>query len=352
MPSEFTKIVDKIEDFKEFDNHKFVTLLNNRKAGLEGFIAIHRKNKDVPSFGATRLWFYDSKEQALKDALRLSYLMSYKAALAGLPCGGAKAVILKPEKIKDKKALLEAYAEQLNFLGGQFITGTDVGLTQGDIEYMQQYTDSLVGFTGNPTVATGDGIEKALQACLQYKFNSPEYIDRTFAIQGLGKVGAELLSRLYGKAKTIYVADINEAVISVIQKTYPNITVVKAEDIHKQQVDVFCPCALSNALNSKTINELECQIVCGAANNQLENNDIGDLLHKLGVLYAPDYVVNAGGLIAVYFEHQGASNGTVQEKIDNIEETINNILKESAETNLPTHRIANKRAEAVFNTYE
>lgn len=347
------EILNKVKDNSEFDNHKFVTFINDEDSQLQGFVAIHRKNSAVPSFGATRLWSYASEENALKDALRLSRMMSYKAALAGLPCGGAKAVIMMPENLKDRKKMLKAYSEQLNFLKDQFVTGTDVGLTQEDIEYMSQYSDNIVGLNVNPTIYTAKGLIAALKVCLEHKFGNESIEGRTFAIQGLGKIGESFLSLIYDKAGTIYATDVNSDIAEKVKEKYPNIHLVDPEEIHKQEVDIFSPCALSHSLNVNTINQLKCKVIIGGANNQLESDQIGDLLHKLGILYAPDYVVNAGGLIAVYSEYlKQTSESQLDDKIQNMVDIFKKILKESVKSNTPTHRVANSVAEEIFNDYE
>ncbi len=342
-----------IKDLPEFDKHSFISFIYDNESGLEGFVAIHRKNKDIPSFGATRMWNYVSDVEALKDALRLSKLMSYKAALAGLNCGGAKGVIINPGSNIDRNKVLEGYAEKINFIKDHFVTGTDVGLTQDDLKVMKAKTPNIVGFNDNSTDFTALGIYHSIKCCFEQVFDEDDVQGRTFAIQGLGKVGSELIKLIYKDAAKIYVSDINPGRIKEIKSLYSNVIPIEPEEIHKQTVDVFSPCALSHSLNSKSITELKCRMVVGGANNQLENESIGDLLFKLGILYAPDYVVNAGGLIAVYDEHENEKydHQRVLDRVLMIRDTLGQILTKSFKQKKPTNVVANEMAEKIFNSY-
>ncbi len=340
-----------IEKFEEYDNHHKVVSLNNPNAGLKGCIAIHRKNKDAPSFGATRIWEYEDSLEGLRDALRLSRLMSYKAALAGLPCGGAKGVIFMPKELRDRKNLLLSYAKEVNLLNGDFITGTDVGLSQDDLKLMKTVSNFFVGMNGDAAQSTALGIYYGIEASLEFLTTQ----GKIFAIQGLGKIGESLLSLLYLKADKIYVSDIDKSLCQKIKRKFPNIVVVKPSEIHKQEVDVFAPCALGAVINSKTVSELNCKIVAGGANGQLENEDTGTVLYKLGILYSPDYVINAGGLISVFDEYEGIvnkDNQALEKKIFKIKDRLLEIYKTSQEEKTPTNIVANKIAEKVFNSYK
>lgn len=335
----------------EYDKHHLVTFLHDETVGMEAFVAIHRKSNNVPSFGATRFWKYATDTDALKDALRLSRLMSYKAALAGLPCGGAKGVILdKGGGIHED--ILRSYAHNINMLKDSFVTGTDVGIRQEDLALMKKSTSNIIGFNDNTTEFTVLGISHAIRCALREVFSDDSVSGKTFAIQGLGKIGGALLAELAPEAERIYVADPDDAALGKV-KGYKNITVVAPEEIHKQKVDVFCPCAMGSAVHTRNVAELSCAIVAGGANNQLENDEVGDILHKMNILYAPDYVVNAGGLIAVYdeYEHPEYDHDRVKSKVVMIEERLQNIIAESRMEKRPTNRIANDLAENTFNAY-
>lgn len=343
---------NKIEDLDEFDNHRFIILIDDPKTGLRGFIGVHRGGLEYPSFGATRFWTYGSELEALKDALRLSRMMSYKSALAGLPYGGAKAALIaSPQALKNRSRVLRSYAQRLNYLNGRFITGTDVGMSQKDLIGMGKTTEFLVGYKANPEYFTGMGIFYSIQAALKEVFGTDEISGRNFAIQGVGKTGSQIISLLYERGAKIIVADIDKKKIQSIKKKFPKIKVVKSEEIYAQEVDVYSPCALSHSLTALTIPRLRSKIIVGSANNQLENPRIGEALHKSGILYAPDYVVNAGGLISVVHEYETKDYNPQQTltRVKKIGDTVSQIFKESHRRKLATNIIADRMAERIFN---
>src|SRR3989344_2628408 len=253
-----------IELLPEFDNHRLVVFLQDKKNNLRGFIAIHRADLKHPAFGATRLWHYADETEALKDALKLSKAMSYKSALAGISYGGGKGVLLdKIFNTRQKHKLLSAYSDRVNYLGGHFVTGTDVGLDKKDVAFMSRSTPFVTGLKVDPSRFTAVGLFYAIKVCLKEIFNSDEIEGRSFAIQGVGKVGGDLLSLIYPHAKDVFVSDVDPEALKKIKKHYPKVKVVTPDDIHKQKVDVFSPCALSNGVNSKVIPQLSCKIICG-----------------------------------------------------------------------------------------
>jgi leucine dehydrogenase len=341
----------------EFDNHIFISFLNDAGSGLRGYIALHRKNGNTPLFGATRIWHYDTDLEALEDALRLSRMMSYKSALAGLKYGGAKGVIILNSKVLDRKSrnkLLETYAEYVNRLNGQFITGTDVGLTQKDLDVMSKRSKYIVGFNGNSTEFTALGVYYSIQTCLEKVFGTNDMKDRSFAVQGLGKIGKSIIELIYRDAKIIFVSDTDKEEVNMVKKKFPAVRAVNPRKIHKQKVDVYCPCALSHAINSESVADLSCRIIAGGANNQLEDEKIGELLHRLGILYAPDYVVNAGGLISVVdeFENKTYSRERVARKVRNIQNTLSRIFRLSEKQNKAPNIIANEIAEKIISRFK
>lgn len=343
---------ENVEDLPEFDDHRLITFLYDAESSLRGYIAIHRGGIARPAFGATRLWCYNSGIEAFRDALKLSKLMSYKAALAGLRYGGGKGVIIsRPLPLKNRNLLLKSYARRVNYLGGNFITGADVGLNKRDLKLMIKETSFIAGVTGNPEEFTALGLFYSIQACLREIFDSVEIEKRSFAIQGLGKVGVELLKLIYKDSAKVFVADIDEARVKSVKKMFPKVRTVRASEIHKQSVDVYSPCALSNSLNDKRISSLSCRIIVGGSNNQLENDYIGELLYKWGILYAPDYVVNAGGLISVVdeYENENLSYRRTKKKVANIRNTLQKILGKSRKMHKAPNLIANEMAEKIFN---
>ena len=353
--------ITELAQLREFDNHELVSYGHDEATGLRSVIAVHRANPEVPSFGATRFWQYASSIEGVKDALRLSRLMSYKAALAGLNCGGAKGVIIAngdPRKMKgaEREKLLEAYAARVNILGGRFVTGTDVGITQADLDVMRRRCRHIIGFNDNSTEFTALGVFETVKSALAESFGSPELSGRTFAIQGLGKIGGGLLSYIYepvGATGKIYVSDIDTEVVEKTKEKYPRVIPVPPTAIDKQEVDVFSPCALSAAVNKKNVGTLACKIVAGGANNQLESEAIGDALFERGILYAPDYVANAGGLIAVFDEYKypAYDRARVEKAVLHIPETLKKIFAESRAEKIAPSRAANRIAERIFNGY-
>jgi leucine dehydrogenase len=348
-----------LESLPEFDNHALVSFADEEHTGLRSVIAVHRANPAVPSFGATRFWHYASDEEGVRDALRLSRGMSYKAALAGLPCGGAKGVIFAPHDVREESeeermALIEAYAERVNLLGGRFITGTDVGIRQSDLALMKEKSGHIIGFNDNSTEFTALGVLSAVKAALKEAFGSPEVEGRTFAIQGLGKIGAALLADLASAgASKIFISDIDQDRVEAMAQRYPQAVAVPPDAIDRQEADVFCPCALSGAVNEENVPRFAFKVVAGGANNQLASDAAGDALFARGIVYAPDYVSNAGGLIAVFDEYQNPAyeRGRVEQAVARIPETLEKIFAESRAQGIAPHRVANALAEKIFNAY-
>lgn len=345
------------EELPEFDDHKIISHIYDKESGMKGFIAIHRHGQNSnPSFGATRFWHYRTDEQAARDAIRLARIMSYKAAVAGLKYGGAKAVLMSPKQGISKLAkrkILKVYAHRVNLFNGMFITGTDVGLDHNDLKTMRGHSQFMVGVHGSPEKFTALGIFIAMKTCLKEVFGNARFANRSFAIQGLGKVGFELLKLLAPHTSLITVADINRATVRRAQQAFPSIKVIKPSEIHKQEVDVFAPCALSNVLNKVTIPELRCKIVCGGANNQLINARAGERLYGRNILYAPDYVINAGGLIFVAdeYEHRNYNVLRINRRVRRIPRILAEIFSESKKSGKPTSAIADGIAEKIFNSY-
>lgn len=341
-----------IEKLPEFDGHQSVAFIHDAKSGLRGFIAIHRGSCDRPSFGATRFWKYPSETAALRDALGLSRTMSYKLAMAGLPYGGAKAVLMRPFSLNGRRsALLKAYAERVNYLAGRFITGTDVGLDQNDLHVMRRASAYMVGLKGNVTQATAFGILQGITASLRQAFGSETIEGRTFAIQGVGKIGEALLKILYKESKRIIIADIDRARVRAVVRDFPRVAVARAQDIHRQRVDVFAPCAVSRSITRKKAGEITAAIVAGGANSQLEDRTAGDVLHRRGILYAPDYVINAGGLISVVdeYEHKNFDAKRVMRRVLGIRKNLEAVFAAARRAHKPTHVIADEFAERRFN---
>lgn len=343
------------ESLEDFDNHKLIIFVREAKINLKGFIAIHRGGSSRPAFGATRIWNYSNELAALKDALQLSKIMSYKSALANLNYGGAKAVLIHSDKISKtrKNLLLKEYVHRVNYLNGHFITGADVGVNEDDVKMMSSESPYIVGVKSDPVKYTALGVYYSIQSCLKEIFGSESLSARTFAIQGLGKTGMSLLKLIYADSKKIFVTDIDFIKIKRAKRHFPKIKVVNFSQIDKQAADVFMPCALSNVLNLENISNLRFKIIAGSANVQLQNTQIGELLYKKEILYAPDYVVNAGGLIAVVdeFEHHNFNEERVMRRVKNIKNTLEIIILKSKKKHKATNLVADEMAEKIFNKF-
>jgi len=343
-----------IEKLPEFDNHELVSFFFDKKTGLKGFLAIHNTNLG-PALGATRFWHYQSEEEALLDALRLSRGMAYKCALARLPYGGGKGVIMADEKMTKTPEMIRAYAKVIDNLHGRFYTGEDVGMNKNDVRLMAEKTSYVIGKipnkSDNPPYWTALGVLSAALAGLEEINGIPQVRNTTFAIKGLGKVGSQLCKMVIENGGSVIAADINSRKTKLATKNFPSIKIVSPSVIHRQEVDIFASCALGGCLNQITIPELKCKVVCGGANNQLANPEDGVRLHRRKILYIPDYLANSGGLINVVAELRpgGYSQSWVEKKCHQIQATTKKIISLSRRYNKPTSVVADRLAEKMFN---
>jgi leucine dehydrogenase len=287
-------------------NHEQVVFSYEPSSGYRGLIAVH--NTVLGSaLGGTRFWSYDSDVDALIDVLRLSRGMTYKAAVAGLNLGGGKSVIIGDNKTADREMVMRAHGRAVEGLGGRYITAEDVGTSVEDMDYVHMETDYVVGIagkSGDPSPVTAYGTYRGLKACAFKKYGSDELGDRSVAVQGTGHVGYFLCRDLAAEGAKLFVADIDEASVGRVADEF-GAEIVSTDEIYDVDADIFAPCALGAILNDNTIPRLNVDIVGGAANNQLQAEEHDNLLQEKGILYAPDYVINAGGLINVYSELAG-----------------------------------------------
>ena len=342
-----------VQKEKEFDGHKAVFRIENSKVGLRAFIAIHNDNRG-PATGGTRFFPYHSEKEALADVLRLSRGMTYKAALAGLPHGGGKAVIIGDPKTVKNERLLSAYAEELNELSGKFFTGEDVGMTARDVKMLASKTKSMLGTTpqnDNPAYWTALGVFHAMQAALEEKFATSSTQGKTIAIKGLGKVGRELARLVLDDGGYVIGADIDPDAISTASEELPAIKIVPTKIIHAVKTAVYSPCAMSKDLTGQHIEEIKSSIVCGGANSQLATQADGERIYRKGILYIPDYLANAGGLINVVDELRpgGYNRERVKEGVERIKKTAQKVIRLSKEEKKSPHLIADALAEKNFN---
>jgi leucine dehydrogenase len=340
------------ETFRRMDlhNHEQVVFCRDSASGLRAIIAIHDTTLG-PALGGTRMWPYVSEEEALIDVLRLSEGMTYKAAVTGLNLGGGKAVIIGEPRRDKTEALLRAHGRFVDSLGGRYITAEDVGITVTDMEYVYMETPFVTGVasapggSGDPSPVTAFGVYHGIRAAATLTWGSPELTGRSVAIQGAGAVGTHLARNLAEEGSRLYVADIDPLRVQrVVDET--GASPVDPDAIFGLDVDVFAPCALGAILNDDTIPRLRCRVVAGGANNQLAEHRHGDELMRRGILYAPDFVINAGGLINVYSELQGYDPVAARNKARGIYDTLLAIFERAAADGIPTYLAAERLAEA------
>ena len=300
--------------------------------------------------GGTRFYPYTSQKEAIKDVLRLSRAMTYKCALAGVKYGGGKAVIIgDPQKIKTDELLI-SYAKEINKLKGKFSTGEDVGMNEADVQLMLETSPYFIGkkgFAGDPSPFASLSTYYAIKSASKHIFGKKNLKGRTVAVKGVGKVGSELVRLLIKENAKVYIADIDRKAVYRIKKLYPEVNIVNVKKINTLKVDVYSPCALGNEFTQINKKQINAKIICGAANNQLSSGEIGDWFFENGILYIPDYIANAGGLINVVDEMEpgGYNKKRVDKRIKNIKETVNKIIQLSEKKKVSTIRIADEIAE-------
>ncbi|NTS76104.1 Glu/Leu/Phe/Val dehydrogenase [Catenovulum sp. SM1970] len=311
-----------------FDDHEQVVFFHDKASGLKAIVAVHN-TKLGPGCGGCRMWPYDNDEEALTDVLRLSKGMTYKSAVAGLPLGGGKAVIIGDPKKDKSPALFKAFGRFLNNLGGSYIVAEDVGITPDDIELIHSETEFVSGTkdsSGDPSPHTALGTFLGIKVAAKHQFGSEDLTGKIVAVQGVGHVGYYLCKHLHESGAKLIVTDIDEQALQRVEQEF-SATIVATEDIYHQDCDIYAPCALGATLNEFTIPMLKAEIVAGCANNQLATAEDGLRLQERGILYTPDYVINAGGIINVALE--------VGDK-DNYDETAISAKVEAIYTTLDT----------------
>jgi len=321
--------------------HEQVLFCHGKDPDIKAIIAIHDTSLG-PAMGATRLWPYVSEEAALRDALRLSRGMTYKAACANIPVGGGKAVIIANPENKTED-LMRAYGRFVERLQGRFITGQDVNLSPHDVRIINKETKHVVGMSeksGGPAPITATGVFLGIKAAVESRLQTQQLAGLKVAVQGLGNVGKNVCQRLHDHGVKLYVADISPEKTAEVQRLF-GATVVEPEEIFSLDVDVFTPCALGGILNSQTIPQLKAVIVAGAANNQLADEQLHSrMLSAQGILYAPDYVINAGGLINVYNEMIGYNEEKAFKQMNNIYDTLLDIFDRAKQQGITTNDAA------------
>ncbi len=349
-----------MSDFKVFEymakhNYEQVVYFFDKTTGLRGITAIHN-TKLGPALGGTRIWNYESEEAAVMDALRLARGMTYKSAAAGLNLGGGKTVLIGDASKVKSEAYFRALGRYVQSLNGRYITAEDVNTSTQDMSFVNMETDYVVGLegkSGNPSPITALGAFYGIKAALKYKFGDDDIAKYRFAVQGAGQTGYFLINYLLeAGAKKIYLAEINPKHIERMTKEHPEVVIVPPEDIYGLDVDVFSPCALGGVLDQNTIPKIKAKVIAGTANNVLLDEDVhGPMLTAAGILYAPDFVINAGGVINVYHELTGYNRDNVMAEVKLIYNRLLEIFaiadEQKVHTQLAAKLYAQKRIATI-----
>ncbi|MBS3810770.1 MAG: Glu/Leu/Phe/Val dehydrogenase [Halanaerobiales bacterium] len=331
----------------ELDDYEQVVFNYDEVSGLKAIIAIHDTTLG-PALGGTRIWDYESEEEALTDVLRLSKGMTYKSAAAGLNLGGGKAVIIgDPDQIKTEE-LLRAYGRFVQSLNGRYITAEDVNTNADDMHIVAEETDYVTGLpstSGNPSPVTALGVFYGIRATVNEVYGSSDLKNKVVAVQGVGHVGYSLVKHLKEAGAEVIITDIKEENIDKAVQDF-GVEVVKPDQIYSVDCDIFAPCALGAVINDETIAKLKCDIIAGAANNVLKEEERhGNALEEKNIVYAPDYVINAGGVINVYDELIGYNRERALRRAKNIYNNITKVFEISKRDNIPTYKAADIMAE-------
>ncbi|OZU90021.1 leucine dehydrogenase [Virgibacillus indicus] len=343
--------------YMEKYDYEQLVFCQDKNSGLKAIIAIHDTTLG-PALGGTRMWTYDSEAEAIEDALRLAKGMTYKNAAAGLDLGGGKTVIIGDPKKDKNPEMFRAFGRYIQGLNGRYITAEDVGTTEDDMDLIHLETDFVTGTSeasssGNPSPVTAYGIYKGIKAAAKEAFGEDSVKGRTIAIQGVGNVAYALCEYLHEEGAKLIVADINKAAVAKAVEAF-DAKAVDPEDIYDVDCDIYSPCALGATINEETIPRLKAKVIAGSANNQLKTTEHGDIIHEKGIVYAPDYVINSGGVINVADELHGYNQARAKKKVETIYDSLNKVFEISRRDNIPTYvaadRMAEERIESVRNS--
>lgn len=340
-----------MEIFKYLEKYDYEQVLfcHDKASGLKAVIAIHDTTLG-PALGGCRMWTYVTEDAAVEDALRLARGMTYKNAAAGLNLGGGKTVIIGDPFQEKNEEMFRALGRFIQGLNGRYITAEDVGTTVADMDLIHEETDYVTGISpafgssGNPSPVTAYGVYLGMKAAAKEAYGDEALSGRTVAVQGLGNVAYTLCEYLHKEGAKLIVTDINAKAVERVVQDF-RAKAVAPDDIYKQQADIFSPCALGAILNDDTISQLTVKVIAGSANNQLAESRHGQKLHELGIIYAPDYVINAGGVINVADELYGYNRERAMKRVGSIASSLTKIFAISKEQNIPTYVAANRLAE-------
>lgn len=330
--------------------HQNVVFCSDEDTGLQAIIAIHDTTLG-PALGGTRMWAYRTESDALQDVLRLSRTMTYKAAISGLNLGGGSAVIIGDSRTDKNEVLMRRFGRFIKNLNGSFITAEDLGTNPRDMEYIRMETEHVTGVpesmggAGDPSPIAAKGVVMGIKACIKELYGNDSLAGRSVAVQGIGQVGENLVYLLREENAKVYVSDINEERLIQVARKY-GAEAVSNNNILDLEFDVYAPCALGGTVNSETIPRMKCAVIAGSANNQLADEELhGQKLLDSGILYAPDYLINAGGMINCYSELTGYSRKRTMQLAENIYSATRKVLKKSKEENIPANKAADIIAE-------
>jgi leucine dehydrogenase len=341
----------------DFDHHEHVAFHQDPESGLSAIIAVHNTNLG-PGLGGCRMFNYADSGAALTDVLRLSKGMTYKAAMASLPLGGGKSVIIGDARTQKTKQMMEQMGRFVESLNGQYIIAEDSGISVPNVLDMAKHTEHVGGVSGNlqfdgspadgnPAPATAYGVFVGLREAVSFRLGK-DLRDVSVAITGVGSVGMRLAEHLHKAGAKLFVADVFEPNCKLAEERF-NATIVDVADISSIEVDVFAPCALGNAINQSNVDSIKAKVISGAANNQLQFSNIGDELHAREILYAPDYVINAGGIIDIHHQKINSEPNAIKNHLEGIADSLKMVFERSVQLNEPTSLVADRLAEERFN---
>lgn len=346
-----TSMENPIISHMEMMGHEQVVFCQDEATGLKAIIGIHNTVLG-PALGGTRMWVYNNELEAINDVLRLSRGMSYKAAISGLNLGGGKAVIIGDSRTQKSEALMRRFGRFVGSLSGKYITAEDVGMTTKDMEYIRMETEHVVGIPkslgggGDPSPVTAYGVYMGMKASAKKAYGSDSLKGKKVLVQGAGNVGRYLIDRLVKEEAIVMVSDIFEDKIKMVTDKHSKVSVVPANQVYSQDMDIYAPCALGATVNDESLKQLKCQIIAGAANNQLQNEkQNGKAVMDKGIIYAPDYLINAGGLINCYSEIEGYNRERALAQAQEIYNTTMRIFALSDKKGIPTYQASNTLAE-------
>ncbi len=340
-----------MEIFTYMEKYDYEQLLfaQDKQSGLKAIIAIHDTTLG-PALGGTRMWTYENEEAAIEDALRLAKGMTYKNAAAGLNLGGGKTVIIGDPRKDKNEAMFRAFGRYIQGLNGRYITAEDVGTTVEDMDIIHEETDYVTGISpafgssGNPSPVTAYGVYVGMKAAAKEAFGTDSLEGRTVAVQGVGNVAYNLCKHLHEEGASLIVTDINREAVKRAVEDF-GAKAVEPEEIYSVDADIYAPCALGATINDETIPQLKAKVIAGAANNQLRENRHGDIIHEQGIVYAPDYIINAGGVINVADELYGYNSERAMKKVNTVYDNIAKVIEIAKRDGIPTYQAADRLAE-------